>query len=203
MIRSAVLGNVSSDPTGTFQQLVERGLSGNDDSDWRTFLDQCRDSSGAGPVRIRDQCWIWKDWVVVLNGVASDSVADLAVRAAVLGFERRLGRAEKRLQLEGRFGDGFRGEERSNAIDRTQDLLDFARRIACALVDHPERVDCWAEVTGDGAVQILVGTGPGELGQVIGRNGQNLDALRTVVAAYGTKCGVYATVDVIDPRESA
>jgi predicted RNA-binding protein YlqC (UPF0109 family) len=65
----------------------------------------------------------------------------------------------------------------------TKDLL---QQIVQAMVDYPERVEI-AEISSEGAeTKILeVVTHPSDIGKVIGRQGSNAIALRTILKAIG------------------
>lgn len=66
-------------------------------------------------------------------------------------------------------------------------LVELTRRIVCSLVDRPDAVELYLDDTDDRADRILIRTAPGELGQVIGRQGQNLEALRVVLQGVAGK----------------
>ena len=79
-------------------------------------------------------------------------------------------------------------------------LIELTRRIVCALVDHPELVEVLVDGTDDDVCRILIQTGPGEMGQIIGKQGRNLDALRTVVYSCAGKYGRRAAVELLEPE---
>jgi predicted RNA-binding protein YlqC (UPF0109 family) len=85
-------------------------------------------------------------------------------------------------------------------MEMFEELLELTRRVVRALVDHPDLVDVSVNEADRGVSLILIGTGPGELGQVIGRQGRNLDALRTVVQACAAKHHGQVEVDLLDPK---
>ena len=79
-------------------------------------------------------------------------------------------------------------------------LLELTRRIVRSLVDQPELVEVFADRGDDGEYRILVQTGPGELGQVIGRQGHNLEALQAVVQACAGKYHRQVAVELLEPE---
>lgn len=75
-------------------------------------------------------------------------------------------------------------------------MKDLVAYIAKALVDHPEAVEV-REVRGSETIVLELRTHPDDTGRVIGRNGRTVHALRTLLAAGGTKIGKRFTLDVL------
>ena len=69
--------------------------------------------------------------------------------------------------------------------------------IAKALVDNPDRVQVRA-VEGEEVTILEVRVDPSDLGKVIGRNGRNANAVRTILAAAGTKLNRRITLVVLE-----
>jgi uncharacterized protein len=65
-------------------------------------------------------------------------------------------------------------------------MIEFTRSIVHALVDNPEQVEVSA-VNGDRTTILKISAGPGEAGQIIGKQGRTADALRTLVNAVVAK----------------
>jgi predicted RNA-binding protein YlqC (UPF0109 family) len=65
-------------------------------------------------------------------------------------------------------------------------MIEFTRKIVCALVDSPEEVVVTA-VSGDQTTILKINVGLGEAGKVIGKHGRTADALRTLLNAAAAK----------------
>ena len=75
-----------------------------------------------------------------------------------------------------------------------QAVLEF---IAASLADDPSAVS--VEVSErQGKVVLSLQVGPDDMGRVIGRRGRTAQAIRSLVAAAGSRDGVNATVDIVD-----
>lgn len=69
--------------------------------------------------------------------------------------------------------------------------------VAKAMADEPEAVSVDVDDNGRG-VKLSLRVGPTDMGRVIGRRGRTAQALRTLIAAAGTRDGVATTVDIVD-----
>ncbi|MFN7927554.1 MAG: KH domain-containing protein [Blastocatellia bacterium] len=65
-------------------------------------------------------------------------------------------------------------------------MKELVELIAKALVDHPDEVNV-KEVERDQKTVVELRVAPGDLGKVIGRQGRTARAIRTILAAAGTK----------------
>jgi uncharacterized protein len=65
-------------------------------------------------------------------------------------------------------------------------MIEFTRKIVCALVDSPEDVVVTA-VSGDQTMILKISVGLGEAGKIIGKQGRTADALRTLLNAATAK----------------
>ena len=65
-------------------------------------------------------------------------------------------------------------------------MKELVELIAKALVDHPDEVNV-KEVERDQKTVVELRVAPGDLGKVIGRQGRTARAIRTILAASGTK----------------
>jgi predicted RNA-binding protein YlqC (UPF0109 family) len=74
------------------------------------------------------------------------------------------------------------------------ELLEF---LAKTLVDHPEAVAVTG-VTEDDAVVLELSVAEDDAGQVIGRRGRTITALRTVMRAVGASQDRRVLVDLVD-----
>lgn len=77
-----------------------------------------------------------------------------------------------------------------------ESLLSYLAR---GLVDDPEQVSVESFEEDDGTVVLELSVAEDDTGQVIGRGGRTVSALRTVVKAASVKQNRRVLVDVIDP----
>jgi len=76
-----------------------------------------------------------------------------------------------------------------------RDLLAYLAR---ALVDEPSEVSVESFEEEDGTTVLELRVAEGDLGQVIGRQGRTVNALRAVMRASAIKHGGRVLVDVVD-----
>ena len=76
-----------------------------------------------------------------------------------------------------------------------EELLEYLAR---ALVDEPDEVSVESFEEDDGTVVLELRVADGDAGQVIGRGGRTVAALRTVVKAAAVRDGQRVLVDVVD-----
>ena len=76
-----------------------------------------------------------------------------------------------------------------------EELLEFLTR---ALVSEPERVSVEGFDEDDGTLVLEVQVADGDVGQVIGRGGRTINALRTVMRAASVREDRRVVVDVVD-----
>ena len=79
----------------------------------------------------------------------------------------------------------------------TKELVEV---IARALVDHPEQVDVRV-IEGVQSSMIEIRVAPEDQGQLIGRRGWNIGALRTIASAASMKNGKKVILDVIEEKK--
>ena len=65
-------------------------------------------------------------------------------------------------------------------------MKDFIEFIVKALVDHPDQVDV-QEIVGSRTTVYELRVGSGDLGKVIGKNGQTAKSIRTLLAAVAAQ----------------
>ncbi len=75
-----------------------------------------------------------------------------------------------------------------------RELIEF---IAKALVDEPDAVRV-NEVEGEKITVIELRVAPGDLGKVIGKQGRNARAIRTLLNATATKLGKRALLEILE-----
>lgn len=78
-----------------------------------------------------------------------------------------------------------------------QNLTDLIQYVVSSLVESPDRIAI-NEKRGDRATVFEVTVDADDRGRVIGKNGQTIHALRSLVAAAATLQGVNASVDVTE-----
>lgn len=76
-------------------------------------------------------------------------------------------------------------------------LVPFIRELLVKLVDHPEQVDVRVEAGHPTLYEARVA--PDDIGQVVGREGRIVKALRTLVSSAAMKRGERATFEIAEP----
>ena len=76
-----------------------------------------------------------------------------------------------------------------------EELLAFLAR---ALVDHPDEVEVEGFEEDDGTIVLELHVADEDVGQVIGRGGRTINALRSLVRASSVREGRRVLVDVVD-----
>ncbi len=76
-------------------------------------------------------------------------------------------------------------------------MKELVELIAKALVDHPDEVNV-KEVEQDQKTVIELRVAAGDLGKVIGRQGRTARAIRTILAASGTKLKKRFVLEILE-----
>lgn len=76
-------------------------------------------------------------------------------------------------------------------------MKELINRIAQALVDHPEQVKV-TEVEGNQTSVIELAVAKSDLGKVIGKEGRNARAMRTILSAASAKMKKRAVLEIIE-----
>ncbi|MGO9311708.1 MAG: KH domain-containing protein [Syntrophobacteraceae bacterium] len=76
-------------------------------------------------------------------------------------------------------------------------LKELIETMARALVDNPERVTV-SEIEGGMTSIIELRVAKADLGKVIGKQGRNVDAMRTILSATSTKIRKRAILEIIE-----
>jgi predicted RNA-binding protein YlqC (UPF0109 family) len=71
-----------------------------------------------------------------------------------------------------------------------------------SIVDHPQDVSISQESSGQDRILFRLTTHPDDMGQIIGRNGRIIRAIRDLVKLIAAKRGVYADVQLQENQES-
>ena len=76
-------------------------------------------------------------------------------------------------------------------------MKDLIKYIAQALVDHPEQVEV-SEVEGDRISVIELKVAKEDMGRMIGKQGRNAQAIRTILGAASGKIKKRITLEIIE-----
>ena len=76
-------------------------------------------------------------------------------------------------------------------------MKELIELIAKSLVDQPEAVRV-NQVDGEKTIVYELRVGPGDLGKVIGKNGQTAKSIRTLVTAASAKMGKRAVLEILE-----
>ena len=76
----------------------------------------------------------------------------------------------------------------------------FLEQVVKGLVDHPESVNI-TEVEQDRATIYELRVDPSDVGQVIGRSGKTVNAIRTLLQAGSAKAGKFTRLEIIDEKK--
>lgn len=75
-----------------------------------------------------------------------------------------------------------------------KELIEY---MAKALVDHPDSVDV-NEIEGGKTVVYELKVGAGDMGKIIGRGGNTVNAIRTIITAASMKQGKRAMLEIVE-----
>jgi len=76
-------------------------------------------------------------------------------------------------------------------------MKEFIEFIVKALVDSPDQVEV-AEITGSRTTVYELRVGQGDLGKVIGKQGQTAKSIRTLLAAVSARQGKRAVLEILE-----
>ena len=76
-------------------------------------------------------------------------------------------------------------------------MREFIEYIVKALVDNPDNVDI-KEITGSRTTVYELRVGQGDLGKVIGKNGQTARSIRTLLSAVSARQGKRAVLEILE-----
>jgi hypothetical protein len=80
-------------------------------------------------------------------------------------------------------------------------MKELVEAIAKALVDYPDQVQVRA-IEGEEVTIFELRVDPSDLGKVIGRQGRNVNAIRTILSAVGVKLKRRFTLEILErPRQ--
>jgi len=76
-------------------------------------------------------------------------------------------------------------------------MKDFVEHIVRALVDNPDQVDV-KEILGSRTTVYELRVAQGDLGKVIGKNGQTAKSIRTLLSAASARQGKRAVLEILE-----
>lgn len=76
-------------------------------------------------------------------------------------------------------------------------MREFIEFIVKALVDNPDQVDI-REIEGSRTTVYELRVGEGDLGKVIGKNGQTAKSIRTLLSAVSARQGKRAVLEILE-----
>lgn len=76
-------------------------------------------------------------------------------------------------------------------------MREFIEYIVRGLVEHPDQVTV-TEVVGERTTVYELRVGQGDLGKVIGKQGQTAKSLRTILAAASARLGKRAVLEILE-----
>ena len=80
---------------------------------------------------------------------------------------------------------------------KEENLKDFLEKVLKFIVDNPDAISI-TEAEEDGAMVYKLKVGQGDLGKVIGKNGQNANSLRKLLGAIGAKHGQRVQLKILE-----
>ncbi len=76
-------------------------------------------------------------------------------------------------------------------------MKELIKRIAKALVDHPEQVEV-LEVEGEHVLVLELKVAKEDIGKIIGKQGRTVRAIRTILIAASGKAKKHVVIEIID-----
>ena len=76
-------------------------------------------------------------------------------------------------------------------------MKDLIKRIAQALVDHPEQVEI-SEVKGENVLVLELRVAKADIGKIIGKQGRTAQAIRTLLSAASAKMKKRTVLEIIE-----
>jgi predicted RNA-binding protein YlqC (UPF0109 family) len=76
-------------------------------------------------------------------------------------------------------------------------MKDFIEYIVKSLVEHPDQVEV-SEIPGTRTTVYELRVGQGDLGKVIGKNGQTAKSIRTILTAVSARQGKRAVLEILE-----
>ena len=77
-------------------------------------------------------------------------------------------------------------------------MKEFIEFIAKQLVDNPDKVSVEESTADENTIELKLKVDQSDIGRVIGKHGQNINAMRTLLFAVGAKKNHRATLEIIE-----
>jgi len=87
--------------------------------------------------------------------------------------------------------------KRKRETERNGEMKEFIENIVRSLVDNPDQVNV-KEVLGSRTTVYELRVAQGDLGKVIGKNGQTAKSIRTLLAAAAARQGKRAVLEILE-----
>lgn len=87
--------------------------------------------------------------------------------------------------------------KRKRQTERNTEMKEFIETIVRSLVDNPDQVTV-KEVVGTRTTVYELRVAQGDLGKVIGKNGQTAKSMRTLLAAASARQGKRAVLEILE-----
>ncbi|MFB3910538.1 MAG: KH domain-containing protein [Candidatus Eisenbacteria bacterium] len=87
------------------------------------------------------------------------------------------------------------GQTESAVPETGFEIAELIRRMVKVLVNTPEQAEVECQV-GRNELQCYVRVAPGEAGQVVGRHGRNIAALRDIAGCVAAPEGLHVRIDI-------
>jgi predicted RNA-binding protein YlqC (UPF0109 family) len=77
-------------------------------------------------------------------------------------------------------------------------MKELVEYIAKSLVEKPEEIDISEEVAEDGSILVKLAAAPEDMGRIIGKQGRNAKAMRTLLNAKATRENCRASLQIME-----
>lgn len=89
------------------------------------------------------------------------------------------------------------GASEDTLVERMSAMKDYVEFIIRGLVEYPDQVNI-TEVVGERTTVFELRVGQGDLGKVIGKQGQTARSIRTILAAASARLGKRAVLEILE-----
>ena len=76
-------------------------------------------------------------------------------------------------------------------------VKEFLEKIVKTIVDNPDKVEI-TEIEGESVCIYELRVGTGDFGKIIGKHGQNANAIRTILNAVSAKTGKRGVLEILE-----
>ncbi len=85
-------------------------------------------------------------------------------------------------------------------MTQEEELLQFTVRLVRSIVDHPELVQVSVDGNIEDRLRLCVQVEADDMGQVIGKDGRNIQAIRDLLKSCAAKLGARIEFDLAEPK---